>query len=875
MAMLFIGPKFKRHTTIISPLFRRAKISAHADTIIDCTDKLLNRWRNYNNNPTDIHLNLIEQSQQLLLTILGFVAFDYDLQTLDEEDRSNENELTHALCINFKTSIFVARLPMFIARIYFVLNYEYRQARMTIDLYLQQMIDQELRETAVTRTQRRKTSLIASLVASLQEDELFEATKSEEHKKGLSQIEVMGEMLALLSAGYSPTSAALVWFMHLMSKYPQVQSKLKNELVEYNLQRLSVEQIDSLTYLDCVIRELFRFVPPIVGTLRTLTADDRLSATGVQLSKGDQVFIPFYNLGRDSRYWSGSFDLDQFHPERFLIESNMNSNKTASIAFGGGHRQCIGQDFARLELKAICVRLMQHMSFGDGGPDVNESGYKQTDTILPKHIDGYVTKKPIVIKISRSNNHQSLQTGSTFKSKSSVHIITRAANKIHPKAQKSIELSQNPYSLGNFSWPSHHSLGNMQQCYDAHSTLHNHYQKLNHPVKLLKTSTILSGEMNDIREVSSNENGTIYDHHRPTKKKTKKNGVHRFIIAIILLLIISGIILIAVLVPVLTKFGSGTKTELPTTHVLRWKSNGITVAGLTGLQGNTSYQLMQPKKVFWKRPNILYIADYQNNRVQRYEIGSSSGTTVAGDGSFGSSLNQLYYPSYVTIDSNDEIIVADTYNNRVQLWSTGSTSGIKIAGTGVAGNSLNQLQLPTGVSYDSNSNTLYIADYTNDRVMRYLYGASNGTIAAGGNGFGITNIKLWRPAGLYFDSFSNNLLIANANAQTIVQWPLNASNWTLVAGCAGTSGNNATLLNYPMDVVLDPMGNIYVADRNNHRIQLFMNGQTQGITIAGVTSMFGSNDTLLNLPFGVTLDNQLNLYVADTGNHRIQQFLRY
>ncbi|CAM4800059.1 unnamed protein product [Rotaria magnacalcarata] len=365
------GPKFKRHTTIISPLFRRAKISAHVDTIIDCTDKLLNRWRNYNNNPTDIHLNLIEQSQQLLLAIFGFVAFDYDLQTLDEEDRSNENELTHALRINLKTSIFVARLPMFIARIYLVLNYEYRQARMTIDRYLQQMIDQELRETAETRTQRRKTSLIASLVTSLQEDELFEATKSEKHKKGLSRIEVMGEMLALLSAGYSPTSAALVWFMHLMSKRPQVQSKIKNELVEYNLQRLSVEQIDSLTYLDCVIRELFRFVPPIAGTLLMLTADDRLPATGVQLRE---------HFGRNT------FDLDQFHPEQFLIESNMNSNKTASIAFGGAHHQCIGQDFARLELKTICVRLMQHMTFGDGGPDVNEGGYKQTDTILPKHI---------------------------------------------------------------------------------------------------------------------------------------------------------------------------------------------------------------------------------------------------------------------------------------------------------------------------------------------------------------------------------------------------------------------------------------------------------------------------------------------------------
>ncbi|CAF1581997.1 unnamed protein product [Rotaria magnacalcarata] len=393
-------------------------------------------------------------------------------------------------------------------------------------------------------------------------------------------------------------------------------------------------------------------------------------------------------------------------------------------------------------------------------------------------------KTPIVIKISRAGNHRRFQKGPKLNSKSSVHITTQAANKIHPKVQKSIELSQYQNSLGNFSWPSHHSLGNMQQYYSAHSTLHNNYQKFNHPVKLLKTSTILSA----------------------------------------------------------------------TAPVLRWKSNGITVAGLTGSPGNTSYQLMQPKNVFWKRPNIIYIADYQNNRVQRYEIGSSDGTTVAGDGSFGSFLNQLQYPSYVTIDSNDGIVVADTYNNRVQLWSTGSTSGVTIAGTGVAGNSFNQLKLPTGVAYDSNSNTLYIADYNNDRVMRYLSGASNGTIAAGGNGFGITNIQLWKPA---------------------VQWPLNASNWTLVAGCAGTSGNNATLLNYPMDVALDPMGNIYVADRNNHRIQLFMNGQTQGITIAGVTSMFGTNDTLLNLPFGVTLDNQLNLYVADTGNHRIQQFLRY
>jgi len=204
---------------------------------------------------------------------------------------------------------------------------------------------------------------------------------------GLSRKEVIGEMLLFLAAGYSTTSTALVWFIFFMSKYSYVQNKLKKELSQYDQQRISVEQLDSLIYLDSVVRELFRFVPPAIGTVRTLIVDDELPGTGAHLSKGDQVFIPFYNLNRDERYCQGPIHPDQFHPERFLIENN----KITSVTFGGGHRQCIGQDFARLELKAICARLMQHVTFGDGGDKLNAGGYKQTDTILPKHIGVTIT----------------------------------------------------------------------------------------------------------------------------------------------------------------------------------------------------------------------------------------------------------------------------------------------------------------------------------------------------------------------------------------------------------------------------------------------------------------------------------------------------
>src|SRR5690242_15130516 len=103
-------------------------------------------------------------------------------------------------------------------------------------------------------------------------------------------------MLTFLVAGYSTTTAALTWFIHLMSIHPEVQTKVTKELAQYNMQSLSVEQLDSFIYLDCVLREMFRFVPPSFGTLRTLTVDDRLPSTGAELRKGDLVFIAIHNM---------------------------------------------------------------------------------------------------------------------------------------------------------------------------------------------------------------------------------------------------------------------------------------------------------------------------------------------------------------------------------------------------------------------------------------------------------------------------------------------------------------------------------------------------------------------------------------------------
>ena len=192
------------------------------------------------------------------------------------------------------------------------------------------------------------------------------------------------------------------------------------------------------------------------------------------------------------------------------------------------------------------------------------------------------------------------------------------------------------------------------------------------------------------------------------------------------------------------------------------------------------------------------------------------------------------------------------------------------------GSSNNQFFNPTGIVRDPSSGTLYIADEANHRVMQYLSGASSGTVVCGGFGQGTNSSQLSFPAGLYFDSSSNSLVIANAGANNIVRWILGGPSWTLVAGSAsGTSGTTSTLLNNPRDVTFDSMGNMYVADTYNSRIQFFLAGQSNGTTIAGISGVSGTGSNSLDWPYSIALDSQLNLYVADYHNYRVQQFIRY
>ena len=180
--MICIGPTYKRHAAVISPLLRRNKVISNFQLILNCTDKLLNNWRD---KPSEkIHTDIIQQSQSLLLAIFGHIGYDYDLETLNDNGMENSNELTREFRYKMRLFLTISMAPRFLSKIYVNLSRRYKQSQVIMNKYLNQIIEKELNESPESIAERKRTCLAASLVSSLQEDEQIEAMKNESDKKG-------------------------------------------------------------------------------------------------------------------------------------------------------------------------------------------------------------------------------------------------------------------------------------------------------------------------------------------------------------------------------------------------------------------------------------------------------------------------------------------------------------------------------------------------------------------------------------------------------------------------------------------------------------------------------------------------------------------
>ena len=120
--------------------------------------------------------------------------------------------------------------------------------------------------------------------------------------------------------------------------------------------------------------------------------------------------------------------------------------------------------------------------------------------------------------------------------------------------------------------------------------------------------------------------------------------------------------------------------------------------------------------------------------------------------------------------------------------------------------------------------------------------------------------------GLFVDI--NNVLYCSINSHhRVVKKSLdNPSNITTIVAGIGCEGSTSYMLRYPSGIFVDINLDLYVADSGNGRIQLFREGQLNGTTIAGNGA---PNTTILSYPTGIVLDAQKYLFIVDRDNNRI------
>lgn len=133
---------------------------------------------------------------------------------------------------------------------------------------------------------------------------------------------------------------------------------------------------------------------------------------------------------------------------------------------------------------------------------------------------------------------------------------------------------------------------------------------------------------------------------------------------------------------------------------------------------------------------------------------------------------------------------------------------------------------------------------------------------AGGAGAGSSSQQLNSPWGVYVDN-SNSLYIADRSNHRIQLWVSGAAVGNTIAGQSGISGSWSYQFNLPTSIMFDQYGFMYVLDSGNSRIQKWTIGMNYGITIISAT---------MSSPLGMQFDFSNNIVVADTSYHRIISF---
>ena len=314
----------------------------------------------------------------------------------------------------------------------------------------------------------------------------------------------------------------------------------------------------------------------------------------------------------------------------------------------------------------------------------------------------------------------------------------------------------------------------------------------------------------------------------------------------------------------------------------------------------------------------LWVADYENNRVLRFDDAANKPSGAEADGVLGqpqfmsnnpaTTQNRMYHPAVVFADAGGRLWVAEYDNNRVLRFDLAALKPDGANADGVLGQAdfvssstattQNGMAYPTGLFLDSGSR-LWVSDYTNNRLLRFdnAPAKANGANADGvlgqldftSSGADCTQGRMYGPRGISGDPAGQLFVVDSSNSRVLIftgaAGLADGANADHVLGqpaldtCATNSGGiSSSSLNIPTRLHYDPAARVlWVADWGNNRVLMYGSpsefatlvlGQPNFTSRSWVTTQTG----MLN-PRKVAVDpSSGKVFVVDQFNNRVLRF---
>ncbi|KAG4029847.1 hypothetical protein MFRU_014g01420 [Monilinia fructicola] len=216
--------------------------------------------------------------------------------------------------------------------------------------------------------------------------DLIREKKSKLEKKELTDVDILSvalesggfpdenlidQLMTFLAAGHETTASAMAWAIYLLCAYPEVQSRLREE-VRAKLPSpesgatITHQDIDYMPYLNAVCNEILRYFPPVPLTLREAAVDTVI--VGHRIPKGTRVMMVPWAINKDEAMWGPS--AREFNPDRWMPKNGESHNTNggsssnyAYLTFLHGPRSCIGQAFAKAEFAILLATWIGRFEF--------------------------------------------------------------------------------------------------------------------------------------------------------------------------------------------------------------------------------------------------------------------------------------------------------------------------------------------------------------------------------------------------------------------------------------------------------------------------------------------------------------------------------